>query len=536
MWFFTRNEKKLISQQKEETHREAEEAAARCRTLEEANFGLNVERAELRGRLESQQTLLQTSRADADTHIRQIKEAADLQLKEAKEAADQQLKEVREAASRQLNEAKEAADQQLKEVKEGAERRVALVQSEAQKLRQESDAQWQLKFDKLREEIKSLTTHSLQAKQADLQDTNRQQMGELLKPIREQFEQFRKAIDESRTSGEVAKKELKSSFEATMKLFEQQQKMTVEELRRETNRIGEDAANLTRALKRDSKVQGDWGEMILDTLLESSGLERDVHYFIQENVKSDDGNNRRPDVVVRFPQGRAVIIDSKVSLTAYVESFETTDESVRQRKLKEHARSVRRHIEELAGKQYDDLVEDSVSFVLMFIPNDQCYLAAIEQDSTLVRDAYAKGIIIISPSNLMTALQLSYNMWQRDRQNKNIEEIVREATAIYEKAATFTETFLRAESQLATVAKTFAQARGQMYDGAGNFLRRLETLRAKGLTPKKSIKGLKPIYATPNLLEFEEATELEPADLIEQTEDNDDENNTDTPTSSDNQK
>lgn len=463
-WLMDDAGKKIAARELDQALRDAEAAAGRVRALEQANVALGEERAELRGRLASQESLL--------------------------EAAENRVAEVKTAADSKVTEVKEAADSKVAEIKEAARQREEQIQQEAENLRKESEAQWQLKFDKLREEIKALTTGVLAAKQTALQETNRSQMDELLRPIREQFEQFRKSVDDSRTSGEVAKKELKSAFEATMKLFEQQQKTTVEELRRETARIGEDAANLTRALKRDSKVQGDWGEMILDNLLESSGLERDVHYFIQENVKDEEGNNHRPDVVVRFPEGRAVVIDSKVSLTAYVEAFETDDETTRVRKLKEHARSVRRHIDELADKSYDKIVKDSISFVLMFIPNDQCYLSAMEEDKTLGSYAYSKGIVIISPSNLMIALQLSYNMWQKDRQNKNIEEIVREATAIYEKAATFTETFLRAESQLATVVKTIAQGRGQLFDGNGNLLRRLEGLKARGITPKKSIKGI----------------------------------------------
>lgn len=475
-WLIDEAARKLRESELQQARREGEAAAGRVRVLEEANVALGEERAELRGRFASQQALL---------------DAAEHRVEEVKAAAEKQIAEVRDAADKQVAEVRDAAYKQVAEVKNAAEQRIMQMRQETDNLRKESEAQWQLKFDKLREEIKTLTEGALAAKQSSLQETNRTQIDELLRPVKEQFELFRKAVDESRTSGEVAKRELKSSFEATMKLFEQQQKLTVEELRRETSRIGEDAANLTRALKRDSKAQGDWGEMILDTLLESSGLERDVHYFIQENVKDEEGNNRRPDVVVRFPEGRAVVIDSKVSLTAYVEAFETDDETTRVRKLKEHARSVRRHIDELADKKYDKLVEDSVSFVLMFIPNDQCYLSAMEQDKSMGSYAYSRGVVIISPSNLMIALQLSYNMWQRDRQNKNIEEIVREATAIYEKAATFTETFLKAENQLATVVKTFTQGRSQLFDGNGNFLRRLEALKSRGITPKKSIKGLK---------------------------------------------
>ena len=261
-------------------------------------------------------------------------------------------------------------------------------------------------------------------------------------------------------------------------------------MREESARIGNDAANLTRVLKRDSKMQGDWGEMILETLLESSGLERDVHYFIQENVKDENGKNFRPDVIVKFPENRSVIIDSKVSITAYADSFDCEDEASRKIKLKEHARSVKRHVDELAAKKYDNLVSDSIGLVLMFIPNDQCYLSALEQDKELGRYAWQKGIVIISPSNLMIALQLAFNMWQQDRQNKNVETIVKTATDLYEKVAGFSETMDDLEVHISRLSAAFNKAKNQLYDGKGNILRRVEGLKELGITPKKRIKGI----------------------------------------------
>ena len=364
------------------------------------------------------------------------------------------------------------------------------VEANAEKLRKESDNQWQIKFDKLREEFQNVANGVLTAKQASLQENNKEQLGEILKPIREQFDAFRKSVEESKTSNEVAKKELKDSFESTMKLFAQQQNNAVEALKQETTRIGNDANNLTNALKRDTKKQGNWGELILETLLESSGLEKNMHYFIQETVKDDEGKMLRPDVIVRFPEGRSVIIDSKVSLTAYTEAFESEDEDLRRRRLKDHARSVKKHVDELSGKKYDTVVNDAIGFILMFIPNDQCYLAALEEDADLSRYAYEKGIVIISPSNLMMALQLAFNMWQQDIRNKNIEKIVKTANDLYEKVAGFSESMESVEKNLNQLTVAFQRAKNQMFEGNGNILRRVEALKGYGINPKKQIKGL----------------------------------------------
>ena len=402
-----------------------------------------------------------------------------------------------ENAQRKIADLKENHQREIAALKESYERldsqRKAQIEDEraaADRRLEEADRQWQLRFDRLKEEILNLNNRLLLARQEKLQSNNRIQIAELLAPIKEQFEAFKKSVEETRTAGEVTKEELKNSFEANMKLFAQQQDMAVRAMREQTEKIGNEAQNLTKVLKRDSKAQGDWGEMILETLLESSGLERDLHYFVQENVKDEAGRNFRPDVVVRFPEGRAVVIDSKVSLTAYADAFDSDDPAFRKIKLKEHARSVRKHIEELISKDYDRLVDDSIGLVLMFIPNDQCYLAAIEQDKELTRYAYSKGIVIVSPCNLMIALQLAFNMWQQDRQTKNVETIVRTATELYEKVALFSETMEDVETHIARLSDSFAKAKGQLLNGKGNIFRRIEALKDLGITPKKNIKGI----------------------------------------------
>lgn len=360
----------------------------------------------------------------------------------------------------------------------------------ATQLREESDRQWEQKLEALRQEMQKMAAEQLAAKQSALQESNRQQMNELLRPVKEQFADFKKSVEESKTLNEVNKKELQHTFEATMRLFQQEQQQTVLMLKEQTSKIGSDAANLTKALKGDSKMQGDWGEMVLETILENSGLRKDEEFFIQENTKDENGKNYRPDVIVRFPEGRSVVIDSKVSLTAYTDALATDDEADRERLLKAHALSVRKHIDELAEKDYSKLVDDAIGFVLMFIPNETSYIAAMKQHPDLSRYAYQKKIIIISPSNLLMALQLAYNLWQYDRQNKNVEKIVKTAADLYDKVATFEDTFTGIGDLITRLSGIYDKAKKQMYDGPGNVMRRVEGLKALGVTPKKQLKAL----------------------------------------------
>ena len=360
----------------------------------------------------------------------------------------------------------------------------------AAQLREESNRQWEQKLEALRQEMQKMAAEQLAAKQSALQESNRQQMNELLRPVKEQFADFKKSVEESKTLNEVNKKELQHTFEATMRLFQHEQQQTVLMLKEQTSKIGSDAANLTKALKGDSKMQGDWGEMVLETILENSGLRKDEEFFIQENTKDENGRNYRPDVIVRFPEGRSVVIDSKVSLTAYTDALATDDEADRERLLKAHALSVRKHIDELAEKDYSKLVDDAIGFVLMFIPNETSYIAAMKQQPDLSRYAYQKKIIIISPSNLLMALQLAYNLWQYDRQNKNVEKIVKTAADLYDKVATFEDTFTGIGDLITRLSGIYDKAKKQMYDGPGNVMRRVEGLKALGVTPKKQLKAL----------------------------------------------
>ncbi len=340
----------------------------------------------------------------------------------------------------------------------------------------------------MQRELRALTVEQLAAKQAALQQAGRAEMDALLAPIKEQFGEFKRSVEESRTQSEVNKQQLQSAFEKTLGLFRQEQQLTVASLKEQTQRIAGDAANLTKALKGDSKLQGDWGEMVLETILENSGLERDREFFVQQCVRDESGRVLRPDVVVRFPEGRSVVIDSKVSLTAYASAVETEDEAERERHLREHARSVRKHVDELAAKDYSAMVDDAIGFVLMFVPNENSYITAMKQQPDLSRYAYQKHVIIISPSNLLMTLHLAYNLWQYDKQNRNVEKIVKSAADLYDKVAGFSETFAEVEGLITRLQGSFTKAKGQLYDGRGSVMTRTESLKLMGVTPKKQIR------------------------------------------------
>ena len=437
---------------------------------------LKADAAQMRNEYENR---LQSAQENAEKQAVQLQENAEKQLSQLQENAEKQLRQQQEDAAARLAAAKDEAREALEHERSNSER-----------MRRESDRQWEQKLEALRQEMQKNAAEQLAAKQRDLQESNRTQMDELLKPIKEQFADFKKTVEESKTQNEVNKKELQNTFEATMKLFQQEQQQTVAHLKEQTLRIGSDAANLTKALKGDSKMQGDWGEMVLETILENSGLRKDEEFFIQENTKDESGHNYRPDVVVRFPEGRSVVIDSKVSLTAYTDAVAAEDEAERDRLLKAHAASVRKHIDELAEKDYSKLVDDAIGFVLMFIPNETSYIAAMRQQPDLSRYAYQKKIIIISPSNLLMALQLAYNLWQYDRQNKNVEKIVKTAADLYDKVVGFEDTFSGIGDLLTRLSTSYAKAKNQLYDGAGNVMRRVESLKSLGITPKKKMKGL----------------------------------------------
>ena len=344
---------------------------------------------------------------------------------------------------------------------------------EVQRIRQE-----------MNNEFKVLANEILQEKSKSFSEMNHERLAEILNPLRERLEGFKKTVEETYNN------EARERFSL---------KEQIKELVERSESIGAEAKQLTHALRGDSKIQGDWGEMILESILEKSGLEKDREYFVQETLRDEeghtiqgsDGRKMRPDVIIRYPGGEnhQMVIDSKVSLTAYVNYVNAEDADEARLALKQHLVSVRKHIDELAGKSYQDYVGKG-DHVMMFIPNEAAYLAAMQADHALWQYAYEKKVLLLSPTNLIAALKLVADLWQRDKQTRNAIDIAEEGGKLYDKFAGFVDDMEKIGKSLNTTAMAYTDAMKKLKTGNGNLIGRVEKLKVMGVKAKKNLPAV----------------------------------------------
>ncbi|MFR9503171.1 MAG: DNA recombination protein RmuC [Rikenellaceae bacterium] len=356
-------------------------------------------------------------------------------------------------------------------LQESAQYRSRLELSEQQQEQQE--AQQRLSDERMREQFKNIATDIFMEHTREFKATNKESIDLLLKPFRDNISDFRERVERIYSIENEQRGALQNELKNLMEL---------------NRKITTETTNLTNALKGNSKVQGDWGEMILETILDSSNLEKGIHYSTQFNIKDEEGNNLRPDVVLNLPDNKQIVIDSKTSLTAFVGYVAAESEAERVVLLEQHLKSVRQHVNELGRKEYQKLV-NSPDFVIMFIPNEPAFLAALQADNTIWSDAYNKKVIISSPTNLFALLKLVDDLWKRNAQSKNTEAIVKNATKLFEQLVNFS-------SSLEDVGKALDVARGKyddafkrMHTGNDNIVRLGDKLRKLGLPTKKQLSS-----------------------------------------------
>ena len=314
-----------------------------------------------------------------------------------------------------------------------------------------------------------------------LRDENTQRLGLLINPLREQIEGFKRQVSETYSS------------EARERFSLQQR---IKELIDVNNTIGKEARELSSALRGNTRTQGAWGEMVLETILERSGLRKGEEFTVQQTedengnaLRDESGRALRPDVVINYPEGRVMVIDSKVSLTAFVDYMNTDDENARKIAAKAHLDSVNKHIAELAAKNYHDYVgTDKLDFTVMFIPNEAAYSTAMTLDPGLWQKAFDRHVIVVSPTQLIGLLRLVAQIWNQDRQTRNALEIAEKAGAMYDKFVGLTEDLARVANSISSAQKTCDSAIGKLSRGRGNLVGRAQELRDLGAKTKKQLK------------------------------------------------
>lgn len=375
---------------------------------------------------------------------------------------------IKDKAARALRNELEAARIENARLKE----KIGNVEAFNNSVREETKAQF-----------KSLAADIFSSQSEKFKEANETRLSEILNPLKEDIKDFKRRVDDTY---------MNSSKERTL-LGEQMKRLM------ELNMsIGKEARDLTEALSGNTKVQGDWGEMVLETILVKSGLVEGENYFVQRTknddgtqIKNDDNGRLRPDVVVALPDKKCIVIDSKVSLTAYVNYINADNEDDRQRFGKAHLLSVRSHLKELETKRYQDFVgvdnDDRIDYVLMFIPNEHAYMAAMTLDNNLWMEAYEKRVVIISPAHVISTLRLIAQLWTRDKQTKNALKIAEEGGKLYDKFVGFVNDMQTIEQSLGKASEAYASAMSKLHTGRGCIVSKVENLKKLGAKTGKTL-------------------------------------------------
>lgn len=321
--------------------------------------------------------------------------------------------------------------------------------------------------------FRDISNEIIRMQSAQINEAQKNNLSALLTPFREQLQNFKEEVSKANTENIKNK----TSFDEQFKNLMQMNQM-----------LSTDAQNLTNALKGNKKMQGDWGEVELNRILEISGLQRNIDFFTQENFKNEENQNLRPDVVVRLPNNRSVIVDSKVSMNDYINYVNTEDEILKAQYLQKHIQCIKAHIDELSAKEYQKLLkEESLDYVVIFIPIESAFAVAIKEDNTLYDYAYKKNIALTTPSSLLPILRTVENLWQIENRNKYVSQIAEVGGSLYDKLANFVADMQKIDKSLAGARQNYEQAISKLANGKGNALSLANRLKEYGAKANKVI-------------------------------------------------
>ena len=408
------------------------------------------------------------SRRLADAEARERDAATRLSAAEARLAASEQTAAAEketlrrsEEQVRSLTEQRSRAEAELAALRAASEAEIAALRQRNAEEREAARAEREKTEERFRAQFRNLATEILGEQTQHFKQTSKESIDILLKPFKDNIVDFRKRVEEIYTTQTSQRGELKAELKRLMEL---------------NQNISAEARNLTDALKGNSKVQGDWGEMLLETILDSSALSKGIHYETQYNIKDEEGRNLRPDVVLHLPEKKEIVIDSKVSLTAFVAYTSADTEEERRRHLAAHVASVRQHVTELGRKEYQRRL-NSPDFVIMFVPNEPAFLAALQNDPAIWSDAYDKKVIVSSPTNLFALLKLVADLWKYNDQDKNTKEIAACGLKLYEQLVAFTASLEGVGTALDKARDAYEDAHKRLCTGNDNIIRVGERLR-----------------------------------------------------------
>ena len=327
--------------------------------------------------------------------------------------------------------------------------------------------------EKFTKEFENLANKILEEKTTKFTEQNKENLKNILSPLQDKIQLFEKKVEDTH----------KESIDYHAALREQ-----IGGLKIMNEQMSKETLNLTKALKGDTKMQGNWGELVLERVLEKSGLEKGREYEVQQSFATEDGNRVQPDVVINLPDGKKMIVDSKVTLTAYERYTNEEDEAIKNQYLKEHVNALKRHVEQLSDKNYQDLYKiESPDFVLLFVPIETAFALALNEDPTLYNRAFEKNIVIVTPSTLLATLRTIDSMWTNQKQQENAYEIARQAGALYDKFEGFVSDLIKIGKRMDEAKTEYGNAMNKLVEGKGNLVTSVEKLKKMGAKAKKSL-------------------------------------------------